>query len=100
MKSLRRAALAAVVLVAAALPAAAQNANPQLLAFTCQGCHGTAGKSPGTIPALHGKTAEQILALLKDFRDGGRAATVMGRIAKGYTDAEIEAIAKEVASWK
>ena len=30
---------------------------------------------------------------MQDFRSGARAGTVMDRIAKGFTDAEIQAIA-------
>lgn len=98
---LRYPSLLAVATVAAlAAPALAQNANPTLLALTCQGCHGGQGKSPGQIPAINGRTMQQVAEILRDFREGKRPATVMTRIAKGYTDEEIEAIAKEVAAWK
>ncbi|PYN57357.1 MAG: cytochrome C, partial [Candidatus Rokuibacteriota bacterium] len=35
----------------------------------------------------------EIIKAMQDFRSGARAGTVMDRIAKGFTDAEIQAIA-------
>lgn len=64
-----------------------------VLSFSCAGCHGTDGKSPGAIPSIAGKSAEFIETSLKDFRTGKRASTVMGRHAKGYSDEEIKLIA-------
>ena len=85
----------------AAAPAMAQNANPQLLTISCAGCHGPAGHSPGPIPSIYGRTAPSIAETLRAFRDGTRPSTVMVRIAKGYTDTEIDAVAREIASsWK
>ena len=34
---------------------------------------------------------------MREFRDGKRAATVMHQIAKGYSDAQIDAIAEQFA---
>lgn len=94
-------ALAAAGLCGLAAPAAAQNANPQLLTVSCSGCHGPGGRSPGAIPSIYGRTAPSITEALRDFRDGKRPSTVMVRFAKGYTDAEIEAVAAEIAAnWK
>ena len=94
-------AFAAAGLSGVAAPAAAQNANPQLLTVSCSGCHGPSGRSPGAIPSIYGRTAPAIADALRDFRDGKRPSTVMIRFAKGYTDAEIEAVAAEIAAnWK
>ena len=85
----------------ACAPAMAQNANPQLLTISCAGCHGPGGHSPGAIPSIYGRTAPSIAETLRAFRDGTRPSTVMVRIAKGYTDTEIDAVAREIASsWK
>lgn len=82
-------------------PAAAQNANPQLLTISCAGCHGPGGHSPATIPSIYGRTSDSIAETLRHFRDGSRPATVMNRIAKGYSDAEIDAVAREISmTWK
>jgi sulfide dehydrogenase cytochrome subunit len=35
---------------------------------------------------------------MKEFRDDSRPSTIMGRIAKGYTDEEIAAVARYLSS--
>jgi cytochrome c553 len=42
----------------------------------------------------------QIVAAVQEFRSGTRPATVMDRIAKGFTDDEIRAIAAWYAAQK
>lgn len=64
----------------------------------CYSCHGTDGRSPGSIPSLTGKNAQQALLVLKEFKSGQLAATVMTRHAKGYTDAELEALANYIGT--
>lgn len=84
-------------------PATAADVSPATaanMARNCFGCHGPDGRSPGAIPGLNGKGAAYIVQTLKDFRSGNRASTVMGRHAKGYTDAEVEALAKYIGSLK
>lgn len=65
----------------------------QILASTCFTCHGTDGVSPGAIPSIAGIPADSLRRTLKEFRDGRRPSTVMGRHATGYSDAEIASIA-------
>ena len=82
-------------------PGSAQNADPRLLALSCAGCHGPDGHSPGTIPSINGRSQAAIAEALRGFRADQRPSTVMGRIAKGYSDAEIDAVAREIATdWK
>ena len=69
-----------------------------VLSASCAGCHGTDGRSPGSIPPIHGRPAEFIRGSLEDFRSGKRPSTVMGRHAKGYTDEEIALIADYFAA--
>ena len=64
----------------------------------CYSCHGTDGRSPGSIPSLTGKNAEQALLMLKEYKSSRLAATVMTRHAKGYTDAELEALANYIGT--
>ena len=64
----------------------------------CFSCHGTDGRSPGAIPSLTGMNSQQALLVLKEFKSGARPATVMARHAKGYTDAELEAMANYLGS--
>ncbi len=94
-------ALFAGALVGFNAPANAQNASPQLLTVSCSGCHGPGGHSPGAMPSIYGRSAPSIAEALRDFRDGKRPSTVMVRFAKGYTDAEIDTVAAEIAAnWK
>lgn len=60
-------------------------------AAACSGCHTPEGQGP--VPGLHGRPAGEIVAAMNDFRGGTREATVMDRIAKGFSDEEISAIA-------
>jgi sulfide dehydrogenase cytochrome subunit len=65
-----------------------------VLALSCAGCHGPEARGANGIPSLRGRDAPYIARALTEFRSGARAATVMGRIATGYDDAEIEALAR------
>jgi cytochrome subunit of sulfide dehydrogenase len=76
------------VLVAATVPATAQVGTPAGAA-ACSGCHG-AGGAPAT---LRGEAPDGIVAAMQAFRIGERPATVMDRIAKGFTEEESRAIA-------
>jgi sulfide dehydrogenase cytochrome subunit len=77
------------------LGAAQVTAGPsgQALADTCAGCHGIDGASTGpTIPSLAGYSEYYMAETMKAFKSGDRHATVMNRIAKGYSDEEIDAM--------
>ena len=45
------------------------------------------------MPSLDGRPIADIVRAMQEFRAGTRPATVMGRIAKGFNDQEIDAIA-------
>ncbi len=49
------------------------------------------------VPILHGQTSDAIVAAMQEYRTGQRPATVMDRIAKGFTDEESRAIAAWIA---
>jgi cytochrome c553 len=85
-------ALSAAVLVASAEPPAG--------AAGCTGCHATSSQVQTPVPRLAGRDQEATARALQDFRSGARPATVMDRIAKGFTDAEIQAIAAWFAGQK
>ena len=38
-----------------------------MLSYSCAVCHGTDGKSPGSIPGIYGKSSEFIVQALIDF---------------------------------
>jgi cytochrome c553 len=64
-------------------------ASPPPGALSCSGCHG--GVAP--LPALAGRDPAVVVGALDGFRDGTRQATVMDRIAKGFSHDEVVAIA-------
>lgn len=84
--------IALVVLLAFATPAAAQTAAAPPGASSCSGCHDAKIANP-SVPPLKGRPAADIVTAMEGFRNGGREATVMGRIAKGFNDDETRAIA-------
>jgi cytochrome c553 len=94
--------LIAAVLAAAPLGAAAQDSPAaRSLAATCAACHGTDGRSvTKEVPGLAGLPREHIAGQMKAFRDGSRPASVMHQIAKGYSDAQIDAMAAWFAAQK
>ena len=81
----------------AAHPGEAQETWTSLLAEMCAACHGPAGVSPGSIPAIAELEADAMQAFLTGFRDGDIEATVMGRIAGGLNDREIAELARHLA---
>ncbi len=100
-KALPAGFLIGVIALFAPLAAAkADEGRGMILGLSCAACHGTAGKSPGSIPTINGKSADYIKKALEQFRDENRPATVMSRLAKGYTDDEIAALANYFASLK
>lgn len=85
-------ALAAGVLALSG-PAFAAAPTPAMLSNACAGCHGTHGASVGpSMPALAGQSKVAIVESMKGFKSGERPATVMGRLAKAYSDADFEAM--------
>jgi cytochrome subunit of sulfide dehydrogenase len=45
------------------------------------------------VPKIRGRDAADIVAAMQGFRSSERPSTVMGRIAKGFSEDEIRAIA-------
>ena len=87
-------------LALAMLPAragAAPLAPPEVA--DCIGCHAKSG-GDRVLPQLAGRSAGDIVAAMQAFRSGTRSATVMNRIAKGFSDADIAAIAEWYAAQK
>lgn len=82
---------AALLLMLFASAAVAQPAN--IVAEGCIACHGPGGRGSGTVPPLAGRDAADLTAAMAAFRANERPATIMNRIARGYTEAEIAAAA-------
>ena len=81
----------AVAMMIAAPALALGDAPPG--AAACLGCH-PAVADDGPVPSLAKLPAQQIVVAFQAYRSGTRAATVMDRIAKGFSDEEIDAIAQ------
>jgi sulfide dehydrogenase cytochrome subunit len=72
-------------------PALAVDAPPG--AASCSGCHPAKPNVDTPVPRLAGKDPAAMVSAMRDFRSGKRSATVMDRIAKGFSDDEIKVIA-------
>ena len=81
------------------LHASPQAAEPEALrtrglAASCAACHGTEGRAvDAAVPGLAGLPAAYIAGQMKAFKSGSRPATVMHQLARGYSDAQIDALA-------
>ena len=69
-------------------------------ASSCSGCHPASASAQSPVPRLAGLDKAAIVKAMDEFRSGQRPATVMDRIAKGFTDPEIEALAAWFAAQK
>jgi cytochrome c553 len=90
--------LAAAVMLTVSGMASAAEAPPG--ASSCSGCHPATAGVATPVPRLNGRDATQITTAMTEFRTGKRPATVMDRIAKGFTDDESKAIAAYFAAQK
>ena len=96
--------LAAMSLALCSATAFAQDKNlGRNLAAQCANCHGTNGNSQAAIPGLAGRDKTSLITAMEEFKSGKRTgpqATVMHQIAKGYTEAQIAAMAEFFAAQK
>ncbi|HSV50731.1 MAG TPA: c-type cytochrome [Burkholderiaceae bacterium] len=103
---LNRIAATAAALLAAALPALAQDSKEALyvksMAATCANCHGTNGKATdgSSVGSLAGMPKDYIVAQIAAFKSGARPATIMHQLGKGFSDAQIDQIAGYFAAQK
>ncbi|MCU0895734.1 MAG: hypothetical protein MUD06_15765, partial [Rhodospirillales bacterium] len=93
--------LGAAGLLAASGGVSADNIKP--LADTCNNCHGVGGVSAGeSMPSIAGLPVKYLTEVMMEWKKGERFSTTMGRLIKGYSDDEINALAKHFAAlpWK
>jgi cytochrome subunit of sulfide dehydrogenase len=88
-----RLVVAAVIGLAAALSLPAAAAEPPVGAAACSGCHAARAGVDTSVPPLAGRNPAEMVEQMQAFRSGQRPATVMNKIAKGFSDAELQAIA-------
>lgn len=80
------------------LGASAAGINATGIANTCNNCHGLEGVSAGgAMPTISGQPAAYLKMVLQQFHSGERYNTAMGRLLRGYTDAELDALAEYFA---
>jgi cytochrome c553 len=89
----RSAVIIGLVTAAPITAAGAEDLRTPLIAQGCAGCHGQKGAGMGRTPSIAGYHRDDFLLVWREFRSGERPSTVMGRIARGYTEDEVAALA-------
>ncbi|QEP41900.1 cytochrome c4 [Ectothiorhodospiraceae bacterium BW-2] len=86
-------------IVVAPYSSAATPRSAAMLANTCAGCHGTDGYSAGGhMPSLAGLNSRYLYQAMVNYQNDVRPSTIMGRIARGYSDNELKAMAAYFAA--
>ena len=68
------------------------------LTVGCQGCHGNSGEGQGSLPPLRTLDQAHFIQRFQSFALDENAASVMHRIALGYTTDEIRLMAQLLAT--
>jgi cytochrome c553 len=84
---------AAIGLASIAAAASSVFGQPPAGAAACSGCHPASSRVSSPVVRLAGMDKESIVRALREFRAGTRSGTIMDRIAKGFSDDEIQALA-------
>ena len=88
----------------AATPVAATNTAPVLastMAHSCAACHGTNGQlGDESFAPLAGMPSGQFVKTMIDFREGRRPATLMGHVARGFSDEDLKGMGAFFAAQK
>ena len=103
MKRILTAVTAMIVasLGAAATAEAAGNVEAgKAKAAACVGCHGANGQGIPPNPALKGKTEDELVEAMKDYKSGKRNNAVMKAFAAQLNDQDIANLAAYYASLK
>lgn len=68
--------------------------NPRSIAVNCLNCHAdTSGLIDSPLPALSGFSRQQLEQALLNFKYDKQSGTLMPRLAKGYSDEQLQAVA-------
>src|SRR5262245_17011959 len=90
-------ALAAVLLE----PGVGLAQSGQAITQTCFICHGPGGRNEGgAVISIAGLPKEHVARQMADFKADRRPGTIMNRIAKSYSDEQIQSIVEYLASLK
>ncbi len=69
-------------------------------AASCSGCHAANARVETPVPPIKGRSPADIADAMIEYKSGKRPGTIMDRIAKGFSDEEIRAIAAWYAGQK
>ena len=105
----RRAMLTGIAALALSLSSVAEakgekkplltGASTDMIVNTCVACHGPKGISKGpSIPTLGGMSETYVVEMMQGYASGEIPSTIMGRLAKGYNEKEIEQMGKYFAA--
>ena len=102
---MKHASALALGLLCALTSAHSQTQSPDPLqvrswAAGCANCHGTNGRAEPGMVALAGANKDELVKKMQDYKAGRVSATVRHQLAKGYSDAQIVAIASYFAAQK
>jgi len=89
-----------LALASGAAHAAGDAAAGKVKAAGCAGCHGANGQGVPPNPALAGKSADQLLQALQEYKSGKRTNAVMKALAAGLSDQDMANLAAYYASLK
>jgi cytochrome subunit of sulfide dehydrogenase len=96
------AATAVAPTAASVVPGPRTNPNPvpaSVMAHSCAACHGTHGQlGDEYFKPLAGMPVAQFVRTMTDFREGKRPSTLMGHVAKGFTDADLQGMGEFFAA--
>lgn len=85
--------------IVSAMPSLAADININGLANTCNSCHGIGGFSVGPAnPSIGGQSADYLKKVMLEQKSGERYSSLMGRLLKVYSEAEISALADYYAA--
>jgi sulfide dehydrogenase cytochrome subunit len=97
-------ALAQNVATSTSAPVATTQTAPvpvSTMAHSCAACHGTNGQlGDESFAPLAGMPAGQFVKTMIDFREGRRPATLMGHVARGFSDEDLKGMGAFFAAQK
>ncbi len=97
-------ALAQNVATATSAPVATTQTAPvpvSTTAHSCAACHGTNGQlGDESFAPLAGMPSGQFVKTMIDFREGRRPATLMGHVARGFSDEDLKGMGAFFAAQK
>jgi len=89
-----------LILTLGVAQAAGDAAAGKVKAASCAGCHGPNGQGVAPNPALAGKSEDQLLQDLQEYKSGKRTNAVMKALAAGLSDQDMANLAAYYASLK